>query len=403
MESNQLSAHLIDKIYPLKKFDHKASFVPNHQHYADIDIKNFELVRKVPTASQIKNMLIREKLQGIYALNEMNGNPYLEYNAPTRGDFGFIDSYEYKLAVSGQCQKSVVWFLGESSGLHYVKKIDCRKHWCPVCGGKDGNIHKNRIHSVLKRVDVDQFNIRQFVLTVPESLRDKLKDRESINKLILYSKQLTEKFFGVPVFDKRGHVKKYHLEKGCISYLHLFGDEQSGVYKPHVNVHILEDKKTKLILSESILNSIRKYWLKKLRQFDESLSVVDVHYKFRINKGHKLHAIKYMTKAWGVDDFNQCDDELKKFLVMEMSGFQYLRFWGALANCNYKDEFNCNEEKADCESKVGEKLTALYITPFNDLSWSNRMVEIDKGFYLILQKEKKKNEPEKRKGKEKNV
>ncbi len=390
-----METRAISQYYPLKPFDYSASFVPDHQHFADVDVVGFNIVPKKKLEIE---RIFKEKILGI----SMKGFPYLEYNALTGGDFNLDQSLEYKIAVSEQCQKSVVWFEGQSSGLHYVKKIDCRKHWCPVCGGKGGHIHKNRIHSVLRRLDIDQYNIRQFVLTVPESLRDKLKDRESINKLISYSKQLTDKFFGVPVFDKKGHVRKYHLEKGCISYLHLFGDEQSGIYKPHVNIHIFEDKKEKLILSESILNSIRKYWLKKLRQFDQSLDVADIHYKFRIAKGHKLHAIKYMTKSWGADDFQQCDDELKNFLVMEMSGFQYLRFWGALSNCNYKDEFNFNEEREECQSKVGEKLKALYIAPFDDVSWSNRMVEIDKGFYLILQKEIKKNEPENGKKKAEN-
>jgi hypothetical protein len=49
----------------------------------------------------------------------------------------------------------------------------------------------------------------------------------------------------------------------------------------------------------------------------------------------------------------------KKFLVIEMSGFQYLRFWGALANCNYSDQFNVQEEKNICEEKCGEKLISL--------------------------------------------
>lgn len=357
------------------------SFVPDHSHYSDVKIVGFEIVPRLKTDIDIAKRLLRERITG----KSMSDFPYLEYNALTRGDFDCND-LQYKIGLANQCKKSVVWFLGESTGLTYVKKIECRKHWCPECGGKGGHIHKSRIHSALNRFDVDQYNFRQLVLTIPESLRDIMRDRNNIEKAEGYVKQLAEKFFGKPIFDKNGHVRKYKLEKGVISYVHLFGDQEVGVFKPHINLHILESISEKLVLSESILNSIRKYWLKKLQNFDETLTVVDVHYKFRIKKGHKLHAIKYMTRPWGVDDFQMCDDDLKSFLVMDMSGFQYLRFWGALANCNYKDDMNLQEETEKCQDKVGEKLTAVLISPFNHESWAKRMIEIDKDFYLIFEK-----------------
>jgi hypothetical protein len=365
--------------------DLRPSFHPNCKQYTDIDIKDFKLVRKAYTLKDAKKQELNEKLQNMTGLENWGGFPYLEYNARTEGDFDL----NYSLNVVSQCQKSVVWFEGESTGLHYVKKIDCRKHWCPICGGAGGTIHKNRLHSILHRFDVDEYNLRQLVLTVPENMRETFKDRENLNKLMAAGKQLIEKFFGVPVFDKKGHVKKYRLEKGAISYLHIFGDQEIGVYKPHLNIHIVENRSEKLKLSESIINSMRKYWLKKLKQFDENIEVVDLFYSFRLQKAHKLHALKYMSRAWGPKDIENQSDELKTFLVRDLSGFQYLRFWGALANCNYRDEFNVQDEVENCETKCGEKLKSLMVAPFDETSWKERMVEIDQGFYLILRRGKK--------------
>lgn len=373
-------------------------FNPVNRHFADVDIIDFQIRPKIRTKKQIEKQLVKEKLIGIYELNSREATPYLEHNALTRGDL--LDDLEYKINVVSQCQKSVVWFQGESSGMNYVRKIECRKMWCPDCGGKGGFIHKNRLHSILNRFDVDKYNIRQLVLTVPESLREYLQNRNNLNNLIKAGKQLTEKFFGSPVFDKKGHVKKYKLEKGCIFYLHMFGDEDRGVFKPHLNIHILEEKSEKLKLSESIIETMKKYWLKKIKAIDESIQEVNIHYKFRITKPHKLHALKYMSRPWGVEDFEKCTDELKKFLVIEMSGFQYLRFWGALANCNYSDQFNVQEEKNICEEKCGEKLISLGVSFFDEESWKNRMIMIDKGFYLITRKEKWGREDENKKNRQ---
>lgn len=327
--------------------------------------------------------------------------PYLEHNAGTWGDLeSQKNDLSYALNLSAQCKKSVVWFVGENTGNHYIKQIECRKHWCPDCGGKGGHIHKNRIHSILNRMNIDEYNIRQFVLTIPESLRQDMKSRANLDRLEKYAKDLTEKFFGEPQFDRLGHVKKYKLKKGAISYLHLFGDNELGVLKPHINLHVLESKDTKMILSDSILESIKKFWLKKLKNFDESLTAADVHYKFRIKIAHKLHAIKYMSRPWGLENMNSVDDETKRFLVFDMAGFKYVRFWGALANCNYKDEMTLPAEKEKCEKIINEELKAIFISSFDMESWKKRLIKIDDGFYRVLKGGE--NEPETSKERTKN-
>lgn len=361
-------------------------------HFSDVIIKDFEIVPR-RKEKNIEKLLFRERITGKSFVEQENGSPYLEYNAQTQGDL----EIEYKVNLQNQCQKSVVWFIGENTGDQYVKKIDCRKQWCPVCGGKGGTIHKSRLHSIFNRFDVDKYNLRQFVFTIPESLRELFLDRENLNLLISYVKQTIERFFGVPVFDKKGHIKKYKLEKGIIFYLHLFGDNEPGVYKPHINVHILEDKKEKLALDNSVLESIKKYYLRKIKKFDETLTTVDVHYKFRITKGQVLHALKYMSRPWNREDFEAIKNEnLKKLLVVDLNGFQYLRFLGALSNCNYKDEMSLPEVQAECESKIEEKLMPVCISPFDENKWKDSLVEIDDGFYRIKKKGLD-NEPEKRK------
>ena len=110
-----------------------------------------------------------------------------------------------------------------------------------------------------------------------------------------------------------------------------------------------------------------------------------------------MHALKYMSRPWSHEDFEAVqDDNLKNLLVLDLSGFQYLRFWGALSNCRYKDEMDLSEIKTECESKVDEKLIMRFISPFNYDGWKSQLEEIEEGFYrLRLRRKGLKNEREK--------
>lgn len=375
------------QLYPLHK---KVDSRPSYSNLMATIEANQAWRRK--RSKDIAKILLSERISGRSIADSSDSvpesSPYLEYNAGTRGDFkesNNIKDLKYAENVVNQCGKSAVWFKGVQSENFYVKKIDCRKPWCPVCGGKGGKIHNARLHAILTRSNPEKYNLRQFVFTFPESTREFFQKRENLSKGIAAAKQVTEKYFGVPVFDKLGHVKKYKLEKGAIEYLHLFG-ETPGVYKPHVNIHIFEDKKTRLKIEPSILESIKKDWLKKLISItgDMSLNNIDVHYSFRNNVKKNVHSIKYMCRPWSAADYAAVQDEaLKKLLVLDLSGFVYVRFWGAMANCRYKDEMSLPEVKEQVESVVGEKLQFLFFAPTDVELWKDKLLFLSDGLYKI--------------------
>lgn len=334
-------------------------------------------------SKNIAKILLRERITGrsIFDSSESMpvSSPYLEYNARTLGDLQSSDvtgDFRYVENLSNQCGKSVVWLHGVKSESMYLKKIHCKKQWCPECGGKGGRIHKSRMHSILSRVDVDKYHMAQHVLTVPAEERNFFESRENLSKLAKASKEFAEKFYGEPVFDKEGHVKRYQLKKGVLSYLHVFGDKEPGVFKPHINLHVFEDKRTKMKLDKAVLDAMRAYWLKKMKALtgNKELSVVDVHYSFRMSAKKKMHAIKYMSRPWSAEDYAAIkDEELKKLLVIELKGFLYLRFWGSLANCKYKDEMSLPEIKKEVESVVSEPLKMLFVAPFDEEKWASKI------------------------------
>ena len=370
-------------------------FIPSDSHTYDELFRDIAKHQKVRAnrSKDIAKVLLKERISGVSLGDGGEAAPYLDINAQQEGDFNF----RYAENIPNVCGQQVIWFEGESSGENYVKRIDCRKQWCPVCGGKSGHVHKTRLHSILSRVNINSFNLRQFVFTVPAELRDVFQDRDKLSDLFRMAKQVIEKHFGVPVFDKKGHVKKYRLEKPAIAYLHTFGDESPGVFKPHINVHILESKKVLLKLPESYLTNIRNEWLKKLKKYNSELNCVDVQYSFVTNKGKFVHKLKYMSRPWSKNDYNNINDEsLKRLLVLGLSGFQYLRYWGKLSNRTYKDEMDLSEVQAELEMKVTEKLIFKFWAPFNFESYKNLIMEIDEGFYLIKQKGRNYEQEEKK-------
>lgn len=342
-------------------------------------------------SKDIQKLLLLERITGksIFDQKSHSGGPsYLEHNAGTWGDLQSnenIDDLKYYEGIVSQCGKSAVWLLGQDTENFYLKKIDCRKPWCPVCGGKGGKIHNARLHSILSRMNPEKYNLRQFVFTIPSELRLFFQSAEKLSMLPAVAKSVIERFFGEPVFDKKGHIKKYKLVKGVVEYLHLFGEEL-GIFKPHVNIHIFEDKKEKLKLDASVLEAIKKCWLKKIKAIsgNEELSVIDVQYSFRTTTKKNIHSMKYMSRPWSAEDYAAIEDEdLKRFLVIDLKGFLYIRFWGAMANCKYKDEMSLSEVKEEVESVVGEKLNMLFIAPFDEAAWSGKTDLIGDGLYRV--------------------
>lgn len=284
-------------------------------------------------------------------LEDQNVNPEQEKAEELEAKRLFqIDQELYKLNL---CGNAAVIHEGQTTHKNYYHKMRCKKHFCPICGGKKGVIHKTRIQAVNKRVDLTKYNLRQFVFTVPEECREVFRSRAGLNRLLSAGKRLVQKAFG--------------KDSAAIGYIHLFGDprpEDPGhelKFNPHVNIHIVENGQKALKLDPLFLDRIKKAWLRSLVHMGCSgIDSVDVHYSFRIKERHKRHSLKYMSRpTWGSEHIQ--DAALQYLLVVELKGFQYIRFWGALANSNYKEtEFQTTaEEKVEFESVVGEKLRKI--------------------------------------------
>jgi hypothetical protein len=220
------------------------------------------------------------------------------------------------------------------------KQLKCFKWWCPTCGGHNGAIHKQKYLSVLKRIDVEDYFIRQFVFTLPDSLRNKFKSKKMINRLLSLVQRLIEREFGDYIGDKRsgkGRFKerKYRLTKPVAAYLHLDGEGLK--FNPHVNVHIFEEHGQSYKLSKQKLKRIAKSYRKALKHLlRETIEKVNCHYSYKVGSENVRKAIHYMSKPTDREMIHHIDYDLQKFLCLDLKKIRFIRFWGKASNSKFK-------------------------------------------------------------------
>jgi len=292
-----------------------------------------------------------------------------------------------EMARANICLKTAAHFEGSETLDMYHHVLNCRKPWCEICGGKQGVISKTRKKAVRKRIDVKEYGIGQFVLSVPPSVRDCFQSRKGLNKLFRDAQQLVAKYFGDLSRAKRnpdGSVDRYSFgDVLAIGYAHLFGDPDkkgnyrmgtAGTFHPHINVHVFM-KSDDLRMTPENLELIRKDWNKKLLKYKKFDGEVDIHYlyvKRSAKDRKKYHKVKYMVKPYLLENIQKVIEEdnleLLKLLTIELKGFQFLRFWGGLSNVKkaYRDEAGIYPDNIDeIENRIKEKLIFRKVTEWD--------------------------------------
>ena len=202
------------------------------------------------------------------------------------------------------------------------QRIRCGKAMCPECGVKGGAKHQKRKKTMRKRIfekyEKDKLALRIFVFTVPENLRCEFESRERINLLIKIVNEIVKKFFP---------------GKDFITDFHPYGDNEPGVYKPHVNVIMCDDRNQVLKLDLEVLRDIRTEYKNTLEGlFYESIDEVNIYYSFKKTEKAIGHAIKYFSRPVpSKEDIEKMPFEFRYMFLVEMKGFQYIRWsksWG---------------------------------------------------------------------------
>jgi rRNA maturation protein Nop10 len=188
-------------------------------------------------------------------------------------------------------------------GKHqFAKELYCGREWCPVCGQDKSVIHMRRFSRWLPKIYQCR-SIGYFVLTIPESARERFRTKSSLN-------MLTKRVIGDKSTHIEGIFKPLGFNRGLIRW-HYFGDK-STIYNPHLNVIVDAGR-----ITPETLHQVKNAWAEILG-VDQAV----VQYSFTRMQGKMVHILKYVTRA----TFHEASWDER--LVGELYNFRNMRSWG---------------------------------------------------------------------------
>jgi hypothetical protein len=249
-------------------------------------------------------------------------------------------------------QPCVTSFLRGScpNGHFFVKALVCGKEWCPDCGKENSIIHKRRMERWWGKI-MQMKKVGYLVITIPEQLREIFKNEDNLKE---WRKYLTRKLQRLG-YD-RG-LSRFHWAgdcpicegHGCRVCYFTGGDSE---YKPHLNILIEQgfiNKKSATNPGETIpgttieknsdwdnkINLLRNdmtNWFNRnfkseldkhnLQSFEGNIffSYCGLHKKTKTDIPHRIHKLKYITRA----TFRHYNSKIADLL----KGFRTTSTWG---------------------------------------------------------------------------
>lgn len=323
------------------------------------------------------------------------GAPYPDYCAQDGGGTGVSPvvtegDIEAEISKMLGCDRTALKFLGVMSGMSYYKFISCMKWFCEKCGSHGGRIHKRRVAGLLRRLggSLDNICLRQFVFTLPEEWRGYFLSRSAINAFIRICENL---------------IKTRFPGKRSVLYFHAFGDGEGAKYHPHVNVHVVDELGGRYAMTREELQDIKKALWRGVSAYIRSQEAgfsgpwsawgpkMNFRYSFHRGAAEIGHKLKYMSRLHpfaGDFRFIRRDKVLTKLFVVEMKGFQYVRYFNGSGWQGVKD-VDRKEEMREARRMAGEPLIFVKDGGMNRACFDLKFMKWDyeqltDGFYRVL-------------------
>lgn len=194
--------------------------------------------------------------------------------------------------------------IGECKNGHkFARRLQCGREWCPECREDK---HKERVAKWLWRIQ--QFGTMAYlVVTIPPGeSRWRAEEPTELNRI---RRAVTRK------------LKAMGFNRG-LSRIHFFGDQNPGIYHPHINF-LFEAG----YLSTEQLEAIKHVILRALADDSPGWPAylgdeLDIHYQYTRNPKKMIRWLWYITKATFLDwTWN-------KELAMKLYRFHISQVWG---------------------------------------------------------------------------
>lgn len=283
--------------------------------------------------------------------------PYVQL---TSFDGGVVERVKIEKNKVALCGKTLTESYGEKTLKHFIAPMRCTRWHCPICGKKDGRKHNKRKLAVMNNLggfnELKNYEGYEVVPTVPEEIRALIQSRKELNKMEAMTMRMAKKQF--PGF------------LGSINFIHLTGDQDPGVFKPHFPFLVIRKKTNeKLKLSLEKINEIKEDWKNRIeKKFNIKLPAIDVHVRFFKGQYQLLHMIDYNTKLHpSAEDFKAIEGKegLENFFIGMLYNFRTIRYSKGLIGATQLQEAS---DKDYNESLAGEKL--IHCRPEIPITWA---------------------------------
>jgi len=228
-------------------------------------------------------------------------------------------SYYNKNQTKSQYQENQIpncfkgYYIGICENGHkFLKIMLCGKEWCPVCGQKDGWLHKQRMRRWRNKIEQME-KVGYLVITIPEYLRS-FFDTKALNKLRRYWVN---------------KLKREGFKRGLMAW-HWASERDPSKWHPHLNI-LFENG----YIPKEVLNKWREDYKKWLSKFlNVNVEVVDIHYQYCKSEAQKRHKLKYITRPTLKYDF---------VILYFLYKYHAITTWG-----KFEKEGNTEKENFNC-------------------------------------------------------
>ena len=208
-----------------------------------------------------------------------------------------------------------------ADGHEKYVRLRCKMDYCPKCGKKWSAAHKRRAVRAMDRLLYGPV-VGYMIFTLPEEISSQQPDRDTLSAL---SKKAWE------------IVKRNFDTEGGMVRTHLMGEKNE---KLHIHFNVLFPlRKNNDIgkVSKEKLATVRKEWTDFVNgYFELGHKHINSFYTFVWEYGKRIHKVKYVMRpiVTGAKFLSLTAED--KHYVLSLRGWHNTRWFGKLANSQYK-------------------------------------------------------------------
>ena len=235
-------------------------------------------------------------------------------------DWLFLNGHLKDADSIDRCGQTFV-HLEDINGHEKYGRMHCSHDYCPRCGKNDSSAHKRRVVRAVDRLIWADI-LGYMVFTLPKEVSLNMPDSDKLSVLLKKAWEIVKKNFSTP---------------GGMSRVHLMGEEPEHL---HIHINVLfpvlsKDGKGKV--SQETLDNVRNQWTKVVNdEFGMENKETNIFYKFALEIGRKLHRIKYVLRPIVTPEKFLTLSEEDRHKVLSLKGWHNTRWYGKLANSQYK-------------------------------------------------------------------